>query len=130
MNGRAFLISACAAASLAPALALADVDHSDPAAVTSAVFDAAVSADLSDLPGLCDPRGENDGDTQRYICDMTIDSADWGAFVDAFAKARVSGPAVIGGSTARVPFLFGPDGTRQETMNLILRDGKWYLSSF
>ncbi len=37
---------------------------------------------------------------------------------------------MIGGNTAKVPFLFGPDGTQPETMNLIRRGENWYLLSF
>ena len=101
--------------------AAADVDFANPEMVTTAIFEAARTGDDSELAMLCDPEGENDGDTRKYICEMTATSEGWSEYVTYFAKARVSGPAVIGGNTAKVPFLFGPDGTQPETMTLIRR---------
>ncbi|MEM7059172.1 MAG: hypothetical protein AAF557_16425 [Pseudomonadota bacterium] len=114
---------------LSPASA-AEVDFTSPEAVTTAIFEAAQTGDSSALATLCDPRGENDGDTQEYICEMTAGSANWDEYVSYFAKGKLNGPAEVNGLKAKVPFLFGPDGTDKETMNLIQRDGKWYLSSF
>jgi len=105
------------------------VDHSDPVSVTTAVFRAAATAETKDLKGLCDPDGKNDGDT-KAVCRMTTTSKDWPDFVKYFAKAAVSGPARIQGNKAEVPFLFGPRGTKKETMVLVRRGSGWYLSSF
>jgi len=105
------------------------VDHSDPVAVTVAIFIAARTLDASDLSGLCDPLGENDGDT-RDICQLTPDDGKWDEFVAWFEWGMVSGSATIEGDRATVPLLFGSDGSRSEEMNLINRDGMWYLSSF
>ena len=112
-----------------PAAAAEEVDHGDPVAVLDAVFAAARDGDDSALAGLCDPTGDGDGDT-KMICGMKADSDDWGEMEKYFAKGKIDGEASIEGDEAAVPFLFGPDGTRDETMNLIRRDGKWYLSSF
>jgi len=108
---------------------LLSVDFSDPVSVLEAVFEAARSEDFDDLAYLCDPLGENDGDTQM-ICDITFGHPDRDEFVEFFATGKVSGPAVIDGDTAAVPFVFGPDGDDDETMNLVLRDGRWYLFGF
>ena len=79
----------------------------------------------------CDPLGENDSDTQM-ICDIATDETNREEFIEYFATGKISGEARISrnGAEAEVPFLFGPDGDREETMNLINRDGQWYLSSF
>jgi hypothetical protein len=108
-----------------------DVDFTDPASVLQAVFDAAQSGDFSALQNLCDPLGENDGDTQR-ICDLATDDTERASFVEFFEKAKINGDVQISpdGSEAGVPFSFGPDGQEEETMKLINRDGNWYLSSF
>ena len=108
----------------------ANVDFTDPEMVTAAIFEAARTGDDSELAALCDPEGENDGDTRKYICEMTASSEGWGEYVNYFAKGQVSGSAVISANTAKVPFLFGPNGTQKETMNLIRRGEKWYLLSF
>jgi len=108
----------------------ADVDFSDPEAVTAAIFTAARTGDDTALARLCDPEGKNDGDTRRYICEVTVDGARWIEYVSYFAKGKVSAPARITGDTAKVPFLFGPDGKKKETMNLIRRGKKWFLLSF
>jgi tetratricopeptide (TPR) repeat protein len=106
------------------------VDFTDPVSVLQAVFTAAQTEDFSVLSGLCDPRGENDGDT-AFICAITADHPDKDSFVAYFAKAKVVGDAVIDGDRAEIPFLFGPDGDQGETtMGLVKREGKWYLSDF
>ena len=109
----------------------ADIDLTDPTAVVETIFVAANSEEFASLADLCDPSGENDEDTQR-ICDLPDNEADQASFVEFFAQGKVSGDAEIRaeGSEAEVPFLFGPDGTEEETMVLVNRDGNWYLSSF
>lgn len=118
---------------LTNAVALAEkkttVDFSDPVKVVQAIFDAAKNKDIVILTSLCDPKGENDGDTRR-ICDVAKDSKKLDEFVLWFSKGKVTGKAIIEDDRARVPFLFGPDGKKKEEMNLIKRDGKWYLYSF
>ena len=114
---------------LAPATATADVDHGDPVAVLQAVIDAARSRDFAPLAALCDPKAENDADTRR-ICALATNAAGADDFVSYFGSGRVTGPAAVEGDRARVPFVFGPDGTRAETMVLVNRDGKWYLLGF
>jgi hypothetical protein len=109
------------------------VDLSDPASVVGAIFAAAQSQDFSPLAGLCDPLKQNDNDTQM-ICDLATDEAERGSFTDAFAQGKVAGPATISSEgadqIAEVPIVFGPDGSQQETVKLVQRDGKWYLSGF
>jgi hypothetical protein len=97
--------------------------------VVQAIFDAAKNKDIVILTSLCDPKGENDGDTRR-ICNVAKDSKKLDEFVLWFSKGKVTGKAIIEGDRAMVPFVFGPDGKKKEEMNLIKRDGKWYLYSF
>ncbi|MBA3394584.1 MAG: hypothetical protein H0T89_18200 [Deltaproteobacteria bacterium] len=104
------------------------VDNSSPTKVTEAVFAAAASGNTDQLMGLCDPKGEGDGDT-KDICGMTAASPKFGEFKEYFAKGKAT-KETITGDAAEVTFLFGPDGTKDETMKLVRRDGKWYLSSF
>ena len=105
------------------------VDHSSPSAVTEAVFAAARTNNASALSGLCDPKGENDGDT-RKICILTTKHRKWKEFVRYFAKAKLRGKTMIKKNRAKVPFFFGPNGKRKEEMNLIRRGENWYLMSF
>ena len=100
-----------------------------PESVVQAVFDAAKSGEFAALEDLCDPAGENDEDTQM-ICDIAIDESNREEFVRVFAAGK-TGVAQISpdGTEAAVPFLFGPDGDSEEIMQLINRDGQWYLFS-
>jgi hypothetical protein len=102
-----------------------------PEGVVRAVFDAAKSGDFASLEGLCDPLGENDGDTQM-VCDAATDDSVREEFVEYFSAGKISGDAQVSpdGDTVEVPFLFSPYGDREETMTLINRDGQWYLFSF
>ena len=105
------------------------VDFSNPSSVVTAIFQAAKNGDSSQLAGLCDPQGEGDGDTKR-LCAVKKESSDWGSFVEVFKDGKIVGSPKIDGNSAKVDFKFGPGGSRDETMNLVNRGGKWYLSSF
>ena len=105
------------------------VDFADPKSVTASIFYAADTGETAHLETLCDPRGQNDDDTAR-ICAMTPAAPDWDDFRAEFARARLNGEPRVSGDRAALHFLFGPDGTQSETMELVRRDGRWYLSSF
>ena len=105
------------------------VDFSDPKSVTAQVFHAAATGRADNLPALCDPRGENDDDTAR-ICALTAAAPEWADFRAEFARAHLNGEPRVSGDRAAVHFVFGPDATRSETMELVQRDGRWYLSAF
>ena len=106
------------------------VDHTKPEHVLDAVFLAARTEQPALLNGLCDPLGEGDGDTRR-LCSLTAESPHWPSFLKAFKRgSRISPIARQRGNRAKLNFLFGPKGVKAEEMNLIQRDGKWYLFSF
>ena len=105
------------------------VDFTDPKSVTAQIFHAAATGRTGNLGALCDPRGENDEDTAR-ICAMTAAAPDWAGFRAEFARAHLNGEPRVSGDRAAVHFVFGPDATKSETMELVRRDGRWYLSAF
>jgi hypothetical protein len=105
------------------------VDFADPKSVTAHVFHAARTGDTSQLPTLCDPRGQNNDDTRR-ICGLTQTSPEWPSFVRAFRLAHLNGEPRVSGDQALVDFVYGPDGKASETMELVRRDGRWYLERF
>ncbi len=105
------------------------VDFANPKSVTGSVFYAAESGRVEHLRGLCDPRGENDDDTAS-ICAMTPASPEWDDFRRQFAHGKINGEPRVSGDRAALHFVFGPDGTRSETMELVRREGRWYLFSF
>ena len=102
-----------------------------PEGVVLSIFEAARTGDFTGLAGLCDPLGENDGDTQM-ICDLATDDTNREEFIAAFSTGTVIGDAVVAlsGDRAEVPFLFGPDGDEEETMELVKRNDRWYLLGF
>jgi uncharacterized protein YuzE len=110
-------------------------DQFTPEGTLQAVFDAARTKNFSLLANLCDPEGENDGDTQM-ICDLATSEqtgeVNRDMFVEVFQKGKIMGRAEFNsdGTRAEVEFFFGPDGNDEETMNLIKREGQWYLLSF
>lgn len=119
----------------------AQIDQTTPETALEAVFQAAKSGDGEGLSLLCDPMGENDGDTEcicafdpnynRARCREQFPAKEFKA---AFQDAKITDVPKItltnGVEFAEVPFLFGPGATRKETMNMVKRDGKWYLLSF
>ncbi len=106
-----------------------EIDFTKPESVVQAVFDAAQSGNFEILKNLCDPIGENDGDTKR-ICTCADDEKNRAELIEYFKTGKVAGAAKINGEEAEVDFTFGPNGNDKETMKLINRDGKWYLYSF
>lgn len=106
-----------------------DLDQSDPMAVVQAIFDVAGGASAAVLGKLCDPKGENDQDTRR-ICDQATADALDDEFIQYFRNGKIDGEALLQGEKASVPFLFGPRGDKSDTMEMIRRDGKWYLYQF
>jgi hypothetical protein len=122
-----------AALLILPATVLAGdeaIDFTRPESVVSAVFHAASTGQLEPLAALCDPMNENDGDTRRICSVAAAPEAKQAEFKAYFAAGKLDGEATIEGDRASVPFLFGPDGTRKESMEMVRREGKWYLMSF
>jgi hypothetical protein len=105
-------------------------DQTTPKGVAEMVFGAARSGDYSMLKDLCNPSLDTDGDA-KHICDVTSGNDELkNQFKEHFSKGTVNGEPVIEGDNAKVDILFGPDGTKKETLNMTKKDGKWYLVSF
>lgn len=105
------------------------VDHADPQSVVEVIFVVARGGDARLLSGLCDPTGQADLDTRR-ICDYAEGFDREGEFPMFFGEGKLDGAAVVLGTQAWVPFLFGPNGDERDTMELVNREGKWYLEQF
>lgn len=104
------------------------IDQTKPEEVVKAIFKSAKSGNFEMMKNLCDPKNENDGDT-RDICQL-VDKDIQKEFVKYFKNGKLNGETQVKGDKAIVPFLFGPNGEKEEEMKLIKRDGKWYLYSF
>ncbi len=50
-------------------------------------------------------------------------------FRQCFGKGKISGEVKIEGERASVPILFGPEGTKPETLEMVKVNGLWYLAS-
>jgi len=103
------------------------IDQSTPEKAVESIFSAAQAEKFDGLKNLCHPEVDNDNDTDG-ICKLV--EANHDEFINYFAQGEVAGDAEIDGDKAKVPFLFGPDGEDEETMNLIKKDGVWYLAGF
>ncbi len=101
------------------------VDQSDPKKVVQAVFDAAQTKNYALLQNLCAPDCDSDC---KMICQLSAENED--EFLKYFSKGKITGEAKINGDKADVPFLFGPQGDKEETMRLVKVDGKWFLQSY
>ena len=107
----------------------ADVDFADPKSVVGSIFFAAEHASVAHLPGLCDPTGPV-SPAARRVCAARPGAPDWASFRRAFARGRLNGEPRVHGDRARHDFVVGPGGDESETMELVRRDGRWYLSAF
>ena len=125
------------------------IDFKDPKSVVNALFYSAQKKDFQILQCLCDPFGENDGDT-RSLCSMSNlfeQTSEYGGnettqlainqFTQMFQTGRISGQITFeesdGLKYANVPFIFnhpGGESRSNESMKLVNRYGNWYFSNF
>ena len=98
-----------------------------PQALAETIFDAARSGNYQGLALLIDINADGDS---KMIAQAETDKTIQQEFQKYFAKGKVSADPIIEGEKASVNILFGPDGTKEETLEMIRKDGKWYLSSF
>lgn len=113
--------------------------QSHPKLVMEEIFRAAYTEEYSNLSALCPPDQSNDGDTQKYICDIASGSnTEIAEFLSSFKTAKITGDVEYdinedGNKTASIPFWFnhsGGESRSKETMNMVKIDDKWYLMSF
>lgn len=105
------------------------VDFTKPKKVVDSIFYAARSGNSDHLASLCDPQGSANQHATR-ICQAHKDSPDWPSFVANFKSGKITSEPRITGDTAMVNFVFGDKGADSETMELVRRDGNWYLVAF
>ncbi len=108
---------------------LAFIDQSDPVKVMKGIFEAVNRQDFGVLVSLCAPDGKGDGDTKDICGLQESDAKTQAEFTDYFKGAKVTNSRIVG-NEAQVEFLFGPNTSKKETMNLEKIDGIWYLRSY
>lgn len=101
--------------------------QAQPETVAEAIFAAARSGDCKNLATLIDTNADSDC---RRIGQAAIDESVRKSFMQYFAKGKVNGKPVVDGDKASVNILFGPTGADEETFEMVMKDGKWYLQSF
>lgn len=104
-----------------------DATNTTPENVVNAVFTAARTGDVGKLSLLCDPAGTGDGDVKDICAVKNVSEKDFAVY---FKNGKISGTVKTDGMMAEIPILFGPDGTKPETMMLKKVGDKWYLESF
>jgi hypothetical protein len=106
-----------------------EVDFSNAKRVVSSVFYAAKSGESQHLATLCDPEGGSNRHALR-VCAQVAGGEDWVEFAEQFSQAKLIGEARITEDRALVNFVFGKNGTKRETMELVRRESRWYLLAF
>ena len=104
------------------------VDQSSPQALAQSIFAAASSGDLAALQNIA--AADADGDSKRVAGVAKAEAAKQDEFRQYFSKGKVNGEVKVAGDRASVPILFGPDGSKPETLEMVKVSGLWYLSSF
>jgi hypothetical protein len=117
------LLAGCTSEAAAPKL-----DQSSPKALAESIFAAARGGDLAALANIAS--ADADGDAKRVAGVGVAEAGTQQQFRDHFGKGKVNGDAKVDGDKAEVPILFGPDGTKPETLNMIRVNGVWQLQSF
>ena len=105
-------------------------NQNSPINTVEEIFRCARTGDFSQIHLLCDPLGKGDGDTKE-LCNIKLqDHTTKVMFRQLFKLAYSLDEEIIEKQGAKVNFRFGPKAQQQETMHLVKRNGKWYLSSF
>ncbi len=101
--------------------------QASPRAVAETIFNAAKNGSCEGLPALIDTNADGDS---KMIAQAATDKKIQEEFKTYFKKGKVVGEPVINEDKASVNILFGPDGNKEETFEMVKKDGKWYLQSF
>lgn len=104
------------------------IDQSTPQALAEGIFAAAKSGDLALLAPVA--AKDADGDSRSVAKAASAEAKQQAEFRAYFSTGKISGEVKIEGDKASVPILFGPDGTKPETLEMVKVDGRWYLQSF
>ena len=105
------------------------VDQTTPEALAESIFAAARSGDLASLEVVLAPK-DADGDAKNVAHVASAPAKKQEEFKAYFSTGKVNGEVKVEGDKAAVPILFGPDGKKPETLNMVRVDGKWFLQSF
>lgn len=101
--------------------------QSSPRKLAEAIFHAARSGNTGGLADLVDVDADIDA---KLVAQAASDEGVREEFVRYFAKSQLKNEPVIDGEKATVDILFGPDGDKEETLEMVKKNGKWYLLSF
>ncbi|MES2773268.1 MAG: hypothetical protein V4722_03740 [Bacteroidota bacterium] len=104
-------------------------DQTTPQGVAEIMFSSAKSGEFAALESLCNAAVDTDGDSKK-VCEVAKDKEFQKSYVEYFSTGKVNGEPTVDGDKAEVKILFGADGTKEETLNMVKKDGKWYLASF
>ena len=100
-----------------------------PEGVINYLFESAKTKDFTKLRYLCDPYGENDGDS-RGICLVEMKPIEMqDQFIENYKNGRIIGDLKIENDIAEIEIAFGPSSNRLEKIKLIKRIDKWYIES-
>jgi len=105
-------------------------DQSNPRNTLEELFRCARTGDYSQIHLLCDPLEKGDRDTKELCTLHSAPAISKKEFRTYFKLAYSFKENQISEIAAEVPFLFGPKADLPETMRLVKRNDKWYLSSF
>jgi len=100
-----------------------------PKGVINYLFESAKNNNFDKLRYLCDPYGENDGDSRGICFVATQPSEMQNHFVENFKNGRIMSEPKIENDRAEVEIAFGPSSNRLEKINLVKRLDKWYIVS-
>tara|TARA_B100001564_G_scaffold195970_1_gene164674 strand:- start:2958 stop:3719 length:762 start_codon:yes stop_codon:yes gene_type:complete len=106
--------------------------NASPQSVVQAIFDAAKSNDFKGLKYLCSSEVDFDGDVYS-ICNLENESQKIkDEFIAWFKNGQINNlmPINNNGYEASVWIIFGPKTNKDEKINLVKNNNKWYLSSF
>ncbi len=98
-----------------------------PRAVAETIFNTAKSGNYDALASLIDSEADSDS---KMIAQAAVDKKIQEEFKTHFKNGKIVGDPVINGDKASVNILFGPDGDKEETFEMVKREGRWYLQSF
>ena len=101
-----------------------------PEGLMSYIFESIKAREFTNFRYLCDPYAENDSDVNAFCYVEILSKESKEELFNNFKNARLIGDTIVNGDRAAVEFAYGPYTDKLESMELINRNGFWYLLSF
>ncbi len=102
----------------------------NPVDLLNYIFESTKNRDFKNFRYLSDPYTEIDNSVKLICYAEILSTRQQENFITDFENGRIIGKPKIKNNTAEIEFAFGPYSDKLEVMNLVNRNGLWFLKSY